>query len=63
MKEVKNEDTRLSLLMSWLDQFKGTIFRQTQFAEFELRTHEAAEKSEPLTGEYLSNLYESEVKK
>ena len=63
MKEISDEDVRLSLLMSWLDQFKGTIFRQTQFAEFELRTHEAAEKGEPLTGEFLSDLYESEVKK
>jgi oligoendopeptidase F len=63
MKEISDEDVRLSLLMSWLDQFKGTIFRQTQFAEFELRTHEAAEKGEPLTGEYLSDLYESGVKK
>ena len=63
MKEIKDDDVRLSLLMSWLDQFKGTIFRQTQFAEFELKTHEAAEKGEPLTGEYLSDLYENEVKK
>jgi oligoendopeptidase F len=63
MKEITDEDVRLSLLMSWLDQFKGTIFRQTQFAEFELRSHEAAEKGEPLTGEYLSDLYEREVKK
>jgi oligoendopeptidase F len=63
MKEIKDEDVRLSLLMSWLDQFKGTLFRQTQFAEFELDTHEAAEKGEPLTGEYLSKLYENEVKK
>ena len=63
MKEIKDDDVRLSLLMSWLDQYKGTIFRQTQFAEFELSTHEAAEKGEPLTGEYLSKLYENEVKK
>ena len=63
MKEITDDDVRLSLLMSWLDQYKGTIFRQTQFAEFELSAHEAAEKGEPLTGEYLSNLYENEVKK
>jgi len=63
MKEIGDEDVRLSLLMSWLDQFKGTLFRQTQFAEFELLIHEAAEKGEPLTGEFLSGLYENEVKK
>lgn len=63
MKEIRDDDVRLSLLMSWLDQYKGTIFRQTQFAEFELRTHEAAERGQPLTGEYLSELYEKEVRK
>ena len=36
---------------------KGTVFRQTQFAEFELRIHEMAEKGEPLTGEALDKLY------
>lgn len=63
MKEVKDDDTRLSLLMSWLDQFKGTLFRQTQFAEFELMTHEAAEKGQALTGKFLSELYRDEVRK
>jgi oligoendopeptidase F len=63
MKEIKDDDVRLSILMSWLDQYKGTIFRQTQFAEFELKTHQAAENGEPLTGEFLSDLYEKEVKK
>ncbi len=63
MKEISDDDVRLSLLMSWLDQYKGTIFRQTQFAEFELSTHDAAEKGEPLTGEFLSDLYEKQVKK
>jgi oligoendopeptidase F len=63
MKEIKDENVRLSLLMTWLDQFKGTLFRQTQFAEFELRIHEAAEKGQPLTGESLSKTYEDIVKK
>ena len=35
------------------------MFRQTQFAEFELRVHEMAEKGEPLTGDALSALYAS----
>ena len=63
MKEVKDNDVRLSLLMNWLDRFKGTLFRQTQFAEFELKMHEAAAKGQPLTGEYLSTLYSDIVKK
>jgi oligoendopeptidase F len=33
------------------------VFRQTQFAEFEARMHEMAQKGEPLTGEALSSLY------
>lgn len=57
MRNVKDDETRLSLLMTWLDQFKGTLFRQTQFAEFELRVHEAAWKGMPLTGETLSETY------
>jgi oligoendopeptidase F len=36
---------------------RGTLFRQTQFAEFELAFHERAEKGETLTGENLSALY------
>src|SRR5665647_3949257 len=35
IKNVKDDDIKLSLLMNWLDGFKGTLFRQTQFAEFE----------------------------
>jgi oligoendopeptidase F len=33
------------------------VFRQTQFAEFELRIHEMAERGEPLTGEVLDDVY------
>jgi oligoendopeptidase F len=33
------------------------VFRQTQFAEFELRAHEMVEKGQPLTGESLDKLY------
>ncbi|HVN57558.1 MAG TPA: oligoendopeptidase F [Bacteroidales bacterium] len=55
--QVKDDDTRLSILMNWLDNFKGTLFRQTQFAEFELKIHEAAEQGNPLTGDDLSRIY------
>jgi oligoendopeptidase F len=57
LEEIKDDDARLSLLMNYLDGIKGTIFRQTQFAEFELLIHEKAEKGEPLTGDVLSELY------
>jgi oligoendopeptidase F len=63
LKEIKDDDIRLSLLMNWLDRYKGTLFRQTQFAEFELKMQDAAGNGQPLTGEYLSSLYEELVKR
>jgi oligoendopeptidase F len=57
LKTIKDDDVRLSLLMQYLDGIKGTVFRQTQFAEFELRMHEIAEKDQPLTGDSLTRLY------
>ena len=63
LKEIKDDDTRLSLLMNYLDGIKGTVFRQTQFAEFELRIHEKAERGEPLTGDVLSEIYGEILKK
>jgi oligoendopeptidase F len=60
--KVKDDDMKLSLLMDWLDGFKGTLFRQTQFAEYELKIHEEAEAGRPLTGETLSKIYSDIVK-
>ncbi len=63
LKQTKDDATRLSLLGNYLEGIKGTVFRQTQFAEFELRMHEMVEKGEPLTGDSLSKLYDDIVKK
>ena len=60
---VKDDDVKLSILMNWLDGFKGTLFRQTQFAEFELKIHEEAEKGKSLTGETFSKIYKDIVNK
>ncbi len=57
LKIIKDDDVRLSLLGSLLENIKGTVFRQTQFAEFELQIHELAEKGEPITGEELNKIY------
>ena len=54
---AKDDATRLFLLGTLLDGLRTTLFRQTQFAEFELAIHEQAERGEPLTGENLSTLY------
>ena len=55
--QIEQDEVRLSLLMNYLDGIKGTVFRQTQFAEYELRMHEMAETGTPLTGDALTSLY------
>ena len=57
LKTITDRDAKLSLLGNYLEGIKGTVFRQTQFAEFELRAHEMVEKGQPLTGEALDKLY------
>jgi oligoendopeptidase F len=55
--QIKDDAARLALLGNYLEGIKSTLFRQTQFAEFELRMHERAQLGLPLTGEALSKLY------
>ena len=52
-----SDDERLFLLGNYLENLRGTFFRQTMFAEFELAIHEAAEKGEALTGAKLTKIY------
>ncbi len=54
---ITDDDTRLSLLGNYLESIKGTVFRQTQFAVFEVRMHEMAAKGLPITGDALAKLY------
>lgn len=49
---------RLALLNQYLEGFKGTVYRQTMFAEFEKEAHAMQERGEALTSESLSDLYE-----
>lgn len=55
--KAKDRDTKLFLLGSFLDNLRGTLFRQVSFAEFELMLHEMAERGEPISGEGLSERY------
>jgi oligoendopeptidase F len=55
--DAKDDDTRLFLLGSYLDGLRTTLFRQTLFAEFELKLHELAEKGEPVSGDALNGVY------
>lgn len=57
LKQAKTDDERLSLLGSYLEGLRGTFFRQTMFAEFELAIHQVAEKGEALTGQRLTEIY------
>jgi oligoendopeptidase F len=57
LKQIKDTPTRLSLLGNYLENIKATVFRQTQFAEFELKMHEMVEKGQPITGDALAALY------
>jgi oligoendopeptidase F len=57
LKTITEPDARLSLLGNYLEGIKGTVFRQTQFADFELRMHEMAQKGQPITGDALAKLY------
>jgi oligoendopeptidase F len=57
LKQITDPKVKLALLGNYLENVKGTVFRQTQFAEFELRMHQMAEAGQPITGEALSKLY------
>ncbi|MCB4977893.1 oligoendopeptidase F [Streptococcus mutans] len=57
LKEATDEKQRFAILNHYLDGFKGTVFRQTQFAEFEDLIYRADQAGEVLTSDYLNNLY------
>ncbi|WP_305067594.1 oligoendopeptidase F [Lactobacillus sp. S2-2] len=57
LENTNDKDVKKYILNSYLDGFKGTIFRQTQFAEFELFIHEQEQKGIPLTAEMLNREY------
>jgi oligoendopeptidase F len=57
LRHEASDAVRLSLLGHFLEGIKGTLFRQTQFAEFELAIHRAVERGEALTGDALGALY------
>ena len=52
-----DRNTEKYLVNFYLDQFKGTLFRQTMFAEFERLSHEYAESGGTLTSEWLNSEY------
>lgn len=57
VKQAQSRDEKLYYLGEALEAMRGTFFRQTMFAEFELAIHEAAEKGEALSGAKMSEIY------
>ncbi|MDD5900972.1 MAG: oligoendopeptidase F [Lachnospiraceae bacterium] len=57
LKKTTDKVQRAYLINHFLESFRGTVYRQTMFAEFELRTHEMTERGESLTPDALSSLY------
>jgi oligoendopeptidase F len=53
---------RLALLNQYLENFKGTVYRQTMFAEFEKKAHELVEARETLTPALLNKIYADLIK-
>ena len=62
LKECTDPHEKLSLLNQYLENFKGTVFRQTMFAEFEREAHAMAERGEAMTPAALNELYEGLVR-
>ena len=57
LKHTTDAKERAYLLNHYLDSFKGTVYRQTMFAEFEMQTNAMAESGESLTAEVLHKIY------
>ena len=57
LKTIDDEQKRIYLLNYWLDGFRGTVFRQTMFAEFEHLIHELDQQGVALTAEKLTEEY------
>ena len=53
----KDPKARLALLNQYLENFKGTVFRQTMFAEFEKKAHALCEQGEALVADTLNGIY------
>ncbi|UOY92153.1 oligoendopeptidase F [Ectobacillus sp. JY-23] len=57
LKTTDDKKKRLYLLNHYLEGFRGTVFRQTMFAEFEHLIHMKAQEGEALTPDLLTELY------
>ena len=59
LQRTTDKRERAALINHFLEQFKGTLYRQTMFAEFELRMGQLCAQGEPLTADLLSKEYKA----
>jgi oligoendopeptidase F len=57
LQQITEPEQKLYLLGEFLETFRGTVFRQTMFSEFEQRIHEMAERGIPLTPDSMGQAY------
>jgi len=57
LQHLEDEKQKLYILNHFLEGFRGTVFRQTMFAEFEHDIHTRAQNGEPLTADRYTELY------
>ncbi|MDF2510964.1 MAG: yjbG [Herbinix sp.] len=57
LKNTDDKKQKAYLINHFLEKFKGTLFRQTMFAEFEMITHKLVEDEESLTADALCKIY------
>ncbi len=63
LNESKSDEEKMYVLNQLMETYKGTLFRQTMFAEFEKDIHALCEAGEPLTADLLNDRYYKLVKK
>jgi oligoendopeptidase F len=57
LKHTEDKKEKAYLINHFLEKFKGTLFRQTMFAEFEMLAHKMLENGESLTADVLCKVY------
>lgn len=57
LEKTGDEREKAYLINYFLEQFKGTLFRQTMFAEFEMMTHDMVKEGKTLTADVLCDIY------
>jgi oligoendopeptidase F len=63
LENAKSREEKLYLLNYYLEGFRGTVYRQTMFAEFEKMIHESVEAGESLTSQAMKSMYRKLNKK